>query len=65
MRTILLDGKIKVGVIQETPGKVLVVALEDAIIKDVNNRMQMMSAGNVYAFCRCCYERRLKEVAKT
>lgn len=60
VKTILLDGKYKVGIIKETPNYVLTIALEDALIKDTNQRLEMMHAGRHYWFCRCCFEKRIQ-----
>jgi hypothetical protein len=59
MKTVLLEGKFKVGIVRETPYSVLVVALEDALTKDADHRLEMMCAGRSYWFCRSCFERRI------
>ena len=60
MKTVLLEGKFKVGIVRETPYSVLVVALEDALTKDMDHRLEMMCAGRRYWFCRCCFEKRIQ-----
>ena len=52
MKAVLLDGKYKVGSIKETPNYVLTIVLEDVLIKDTNQRLEMMHAGRHYWFCQ-------------
>jgi len=60
MKTVLLEGKFKVGIVRETPYSVLVVALEDALVVNSSQRLALMVTGRRYWFCRCCYEKRIK-----
>ena len=64
MKTVLLDGKYKVGIVKEKGNAIYVLALEDALVPDVDDRLQLMQAGKVYSFCKCCFERHIKEVKK-
>ena len=62
MKTVLLGGKFKVGIVRETPYSVLVVALEDALVVNSSQRLALMAAGRSYWFCKCCFKRHIQEV---
>jgi hypothetical protein len=64
LKTFLLDGKYKVGIVKERGNTVYVLALEDALIPDIDNRLQLMEAGRVYSFCKHCFKRHVKEVTQ-
>jgi hypothetical protein len=61
LKTVLFDGKYKVGIVKEKDNAVYVLALEDALVPDVDDRLQIMHAGKVYIFCKCCFKQHVKE----
>jgi len=62
LKTVILDGKYKVGIVKEKGNAIYVLALEDALVPDVDDRLQLMQAGKVYSFCKCCFKRHVQEV---
>jgi len=63
LKTSLLDGRYKVCIVKENGNAVYVLALEDALVPDVDDRLQIMQAGKVYSFCKCCFKRHVKEAS--
>ena len=60
MKTVLLEGKYKARIVKEKGNAVFVLALEDALIPDIDNRLQLMQTGKVYSFCKCCFKRHIQ-----
>jgi hypothetical protein len=62
MKTLFLDGKHKIKVVKEKDGAVYFLALEDALIPDIDGRLQLMKAGKIYTVCKSCFNHRVMEV---
>jgi hypothetical protein len=64
LKEILFDGKYKVGILKEKKNEVLILALEDFLISDVNGNLSLLEAGKRYLFCKCCFESYIQEASK-
>ena len=61
MRTVLLDGRVKMVIVKESSNAVLAFAMEDALVKDAEGKLKLMKSGRNYRFCKCCFERHIKK----
>lgn len=59
-RQIMFEGK-KATIVKEDLHSLYVLVLEDNLFKNAEGRFSFIQAGRIYRFCKCCFDRHVRE----